>query len=174
MTSDPVAVLFIAGRHAFAGTLEHSSSRVLDVLNGAGTEFLRIREASVFRGLQGASIGQFAEITVPKSSIDCVILTGERHEAPVQRKYALIEKESHAVFVLLESHELRGQVMFERSVDPITMLNSGASKFFPVVNATVASADHNARELSAKVAFVNKSKVAALQIDERASLPRGL
>jgi hypothetical protein len=173
MSSDPVPVLFIAGMHAFAGSLDHSSSRVLDVLNGAGTEFLRIRDASVFRGLQGAPIGQFSEITVPKSSIDCLVLTAERHEAPLQRKYALVEKKSHAVFVLLENYELRGQVMFARSVDPILMLNASASSFFPIIEATLTSAGSATCELSAKVVFVNKSNVAALQIDERASSPSG-
>jgi len=168
MTSDQVAVLFIAGRHAFAGAMDHCSSRVLDVLNSANTEFLRVHNASVFRGTQSAPTDQFDAITVPKSSIDCVVLTEERHEAPLQRKYALVEKPSHSAFVLLEHYELRGKVMIGRNFDSITLLNGGASCFFPMVSVTISSVEPGVPTISAKVVFVNKTKVSLLQIDDHA------
>ena len=87
MTSDQVAVLFIAGRHSFAGAMDHNRVRVLDGLNSASTEFLQVHDASVFRGLWDGPTEQFDTITVPKSSIDCVVLTEDRHEVPLQRKY---------------------------------------------------------------------------------------
>jgi hypothetical protein len=167
MMTDRVAVQIIAGRHAFTGSLEHSSIRVLDVLNNAGTEFLRIHVAVVCRGLGGTPIGEFAEITVPKSSIECVVLTEERHEAPLQRRYALVEKQSHAAFVLLAHHELRGEIMLGRTLDPIHLLNGAASNFFPVVSATLSSADPAIPCVNAKVAFINRTKVAALHVDQR-------
>ena len=131
MTSDQVAVLFIAGRHSFAGSLDHNRVRVLDGLNGAGTEFLRVHDASVFRGLWDGPTEQFDTITVPKSSIDCVVLTEDRHEAPLQRKYALVEKHSHAAFVLLEHYELRGKLMIGRKFDPVTCSTAERRISFP-------------------------------------------
>lgn len=167
MTSDQVAVLFIAGRHSFAGAMDHNRARVLDGLNSSSTEFLQVHDASVFRGLWDGPTEQFDTITVPKSSIDCVVLTEDRHEAPLQRKYALVEKPSHWAFVLLEHYELRGKVMIGRNFEPLAMLNSGASHFFPLVTATLSSVENNVPTLSAKVVFVNKTKVSLLQIDDR-------
>jgi hypothetical protein len=167
MTPDQVAVLFIAGRHSFAGAMDHNRARVLDGLNSASTEFLQVHGASIFRGLWDGPTEQFDTITVPKSSIDCVVLTEERHEAPLQRKYALVEKPSHSAFVLLEQYEIRGKLMIGRNFEPITLLNGGASHFFPLVAATISSVESNVPTLSAQVAFVNKTKVSLLQIDDR-------
>ena len=57
MTTNPVDVLLIAGKHSFAGAMEHSSSRVLDVLNDVNTEFLKVGKVAVFQGLGGAAAG---------------------------------------------------------------------------------------------------------------------
>jgi hypothetical protein len=164
--TNQVGVLFIAGDHAVAGAMEHNSSRVLDMLNSAGTEFLRIKEASVFRGLSGEPIDRFPEVTLPKSAVDCVILTEDRHEAPLLRNYSLVEKRSHPVLVVVAGYELRGEVMFGRAADPLSLLNSGASTFFPIVSASVSSPAGNAPAVSAKVAIVNKAKVLLLQIGD--------
>jgi hypothetical protein len=171
MTTNQVAVLFIVGRHSFAGTIDHSSSRVLDVLNDVNTEFLRVHGGAVFRGFQGGPIGQFDETTVPKSAIDCVVLTEERHEAPQRRQYALVEKQSHPVFVLVADYEVRGNVMLGRTVDPVLVLNSSASTFFPIVTASVSTVDVKGPPLSARVVFVNKAKVSLLQIEKQAIAP---
>lgn len=171
MISDRVAVQIIAGQHTLAGALDHSSSRVLDVLNNASTEFLRIERASICRGIGGAPIGEFDEITIPKSSIECLVLKEDHHEAPLQRKYALVEKDAHTAFVLFDDHELRGQILLGRAVDPILLLGTTASNFFPIVSATIASTHRDAPQLTANVVFVNKHKVATLHINQRVNAP---
>jgi len=171
MTTNHVAVLLIVGRHSVAGTIDHSSSRVLDVLNDVNAEFLRVHGVAVFRGIQGGPIVQFDEVTVPKSAIDCAILTEDRHEAPLRRQYALVEKCPHPVFAVLTDYEVRGTAMLERSVDPVLVLNSGASHFFPIVTANVSSVDSKGPPLAAKVVFVNKTRVSLLQIEKRAIAP---
>jgi hypothetical protein len=163
---DQVAVLFIAGDHAVAGAMDHSRSRVLDMLNSAGTEYLRIQDAAVFRGLSGEPIDTFAEVTLPKTAVDCVILTEDRHEAPLERNYALVEKRSHPVFLVVAAYELRGHAMFGRSADPLSLLNSVAPTFFPIVSATISSATSNGPKVSGKVVIVNKTKVSLLQIGD--------
>ena len=142
MTSNHVAVIFIVGRYSLAGAMDHSSSRVFDVLNDANTEFLRVHGVAVFRGIRGEPIEQLDEITVPKSAIDCVLLT---------------------------DYLVRGTVMLGRSVDPVLVLNSSASTFFPIVAASVSSVDIEGPPLSARVVFVNKTKVSLLQIEKRAT-----
>lgn len=170
MTTDRVAVVIVVGRHSLAGTIEHRGSRVLDVLNDTSTEFLRVHEVAVFRGLKGGPLAEYAEITVPKSAIDCALLADNRHEAPLRRQYARVEKHMHCMFALVTDHEIRGRAMFERSADTMSILNSGASNFFPVVNVSVLSADSNGPPMSAAVAFVNKAKVLLLHVEQKAAV----
>lgn len=168
MIDDQVALLFIAGNHSFAAAVEHHSTRVLDLLNDAQSAMLSVRSAAVFSGLRGAPVAEFAEATIQKSAIDCVILAEERHEAPMRRKFGFVDKQTHPAFALLGNYEIRGSVMLERSADPQLLLNSQASAFFPVVAASVTDASDAAQLFTASVVFVNKLKVALLEIDRHA------
>ena len=58
--------------------------------------------------------------------------------------------------------------MLGRAVDPVLILNNGASLYFPVVQASVAGMDNPGTRLSANVVFVNKTKVSLLQIEKHA------
>lgn len=167
MAEDFVSVLFVVGQHSFAGQVEHHSTRILDVLNDAQSSLLRIKNASVFPGFHGKSMAEFAEATLQKSALDCVVLTGSQHEAPLRRKFALVDKQSHVAFALLPHYEVRGTVMLERSADPELLLNARASNFFPMVNATVTNSAANDPPLSTQVAFINKHKISLLEIDRR-------
>lgn len=166
MTTDRVGVLLVVGRHSFTGSVDHNSSRVLDLLNDAHTALLRVHGVAVFRGTQVRPIVEFDEVTVPKSGIDCVVLTEERHEAPLRRQYALVEKQPHPVFAVMTDYEIRGTAMLERSADPALVLNSSALTFFPIVAASISRADVDGPPLSANVVFVNKTKVSLLQIEK--------
>lgn len=166
MSIDRVSALLFVGGHSIAGSVAHSGTRILDVLNDANTEFLAVLGGTIYRGVEGQPIGSFESATVPKSAIDCVVLTDEGHEAPLRRKYALIEKKSQGVFVLLPDYEIRGTAMVTRTFDPVQLLGGGASTFFPLVEANVSSIAGAGSALAAKVAFVNKHKVALLQAEK--------
>lgn len=172
MTSERVALLFIVGKHAFGGAVDHHSSRVLDLLNDVHTEFLRVCSVAVFQGFSGRLIAQFDEATIRKAAIDRVALTEERHEAPLRRQYARVEKQRSPIFALLTNYEVRGTVMLDRSVDPGLVLNHQASTFFPVVAAKVSCVDAPGPPLVAKVVFVNKNKVSLLQIEKQTVAPK--
>lgn len=171
MATDRVAALFIVGRHSFAGGLDHHYLRVLDVLNDASAALLRLYGVAAFRGLHGKPISEFDEIVVPKAAIDCVILADERHEAPMRRQFALVEKRPHPMFVLLTEYEIRGTVMLDRYLDPAMFFNSNASCFFPIVSAGVSSVDGHGPPLEAAVAFVNRERVSLLHVDKREIAP---
>ena len=165
MSTDRVSVLIFTGRHTVAGFVEHSGTRILDVLNDASTEFLNILTGSICRGLEGQPIGVFTLATIPKSAIDCVVLTEEGHEAPLRRKFALVEKKTQGAFVLLPEYEIHGTAMVSRSFDPVLFLGGSASTFFPLVEASISSIESAGKSLAAKVAFVNKHHVSLLQAE---------
>jgi len=167
MAEDSVTLLFVVGQHSFAGSVEHHSTRILDVLNDAQSSLLRVRNAIVFPGFRGAPVAEFAEATVQKASLDFVLLTDDRHEAPLRRKFSLIDKQPHPTFVLLPDHEIRGTALLERSIDPELLLNHRASAFFPIVNATIARPNSDDHPLTAHVAFINKQKATLVEIDKR-------
>jgi hypothetical protein len=168
---DHVALLFVVGEHTFAAAVEHHSTRILDVLNDAQSALLRVKNVVVFPGLCGTPLAEFAEATLQKSSLDFVVLTDNHHEAPVRRKFSLVDKQGHATFALLAKYEIRGTAMLERSIDPELLLSARASNFFPIVNPTITSPDKGSPPLSAHVAFVNKQKVSLIEIDKRTVVP---
>ena len=168
IADDQVALLFIAGNHSIAAAVEHHSTRVLDLLNDVQSAMMNVQGAAIFSGLRGAPTAEFPASTIQKSAIDCVIFTEDRHEAPLRRKFGFVDKQTHSAFVLIGNYEIRGSAMLERSADPQLLLNSQASAFFPVVAASVTDASDAAQHLSASVVFVNKQKVALLEIDRRA------
>jgi hypothetical protein len=138
---------------------------MLDVLNDVNTEFLAVLGGTIYRGVEGQPIGGVESATVPKSAIDCVVLTDEGHEAPLRRKYALIEKKSQGVFVLLPDYEIRRTAMVSRTFQPVLLLGGGASTFFPLVEANVSSIAGTVPAPAAKVAFVSRHKVSLLQAE---------
>ena len=167
MSDDRVAAIFIVGRHSFASTIAHHGARVLDVLNDASSAFLQVHDVAVFRGLKGKPVAECHETTIPKSAIDCVLLIEARHEAPLRRQYARVDKHMHHLFVLMRDYEIRGTAMFERAAEPVLMLGSGASNFFPLVTASVSSADSSGRPTSAAAAFVNKAKISLIHVEQK-------
>lgn len=170
MTVTHVPVVVIAGRHTFAGVIDHSNLRVLDVLNDVGTDFLRVLRVEVFRHFQGERLEQLSEAVVPKAAIDCLILCEDTHEAPLRRQYSFVEKQPRTVFVTLADYEIRGNIMVKGNPDPRQTLGRDAPLFFPIAEATVSSIDKIGPPIAAPVVLVNKVKTSLLQIENEVPL----
>ena len=61
-----VTVLVVAGQHSFFGAIENLGLRVLDILNDVSSDYFHLHEVTVRRGIEGKSISQFLEGTIPK------------------------------------------------------------------------------------------------------------
>jgi hypothetical protein len=165
VTPKRITALFIAGRHLFAGAVEHGSNRILDVLNDANAEMLRIHGVEIFRQSIGEPIAQLKEAVIPKSAVDCVLLYGDSHEAPLRRQYALVNKQPRTVFVVLTEHAIHGTLMVKGSGDPALVLMHAAPTFFPIVEPILSGVGATNATIPARVALVNKTKVSLIQIE---------
>ncbi len=90
--AERVSVLIVAGLHSFLGDVENRGVRVLDVLNDDHTAFIHLHDVAVFRGFQGECLKRMSDATIPKRTIDFVMIESTVHEAPLRRKHGFIEK----------------------------------------------------------------------------------
>lgn len=164
-----IPLIVVCRRHSFNCWISHGGQRVLDLLNDKSSGFLRVTSADLSRRGDSVSLGHLDEAVIPKASIDCVLLQNEQHEAPVRRQHSLVIKHPCATFLLLPEHELCGATMWAGRADPLVVLSSDSSAFFPVSPATLWDAAHAHECVASTVAFVNKASVSMMSIGKRLS-----
>jgi len=167
MQPNRTTVLFVVGRHLFAGAIDHGNNRVLDVLNDGNTDLLRVHEVDIFPQSIGERIARLEEAVIPKAMVDCVLLCSGDHEAPMRRRNALIVKPRRVVFVLLQDHAIRGTLMVKDARDPGLVLTGAAPAFFPIIEPDLLGADATKPPIPVQVALVNKTKVSLITIEQR-------
>jgi hypothetical protein len=166
--TDHVTIIVIAGQHSFSGELANRGLRVLDLLNDVSTEFIQLSNVAVHRRFFDGIIKQLPDSSIPKAIVDFVLLEQDKHEAPIRRQHALVEKRSHTAFAVVGNYELRGNLMLKGAPDAIGAITREFSAFFPLTSAHLAIVGGSDELVAAGVALVNKSKVSLLQIDQQA------
>ena len=165
--TDRVTIIVIAGQHSFAGELENRGLRVLELLNDVSTEFLQLSEVVVHQKFFDGIIKRLPDATIPKAIVDLVLLEQGKHEAPIRRQHALVDKRTYAAFAVVGNYELRGKLMLKGAPDVIGTLTRELSSFFPLTNIRLSMVGGPAEPVAAGVALINKSKVSLLQIDQQ-------
>ncbi len=169
--ADSVTILAVAGQHSLFGVLQNTGVRVIDVLNDPGTDFIRLEEAIVCRGIQGQCVERAPELTVHKAVLDFVLLDTGKHEAPVRRHHTRVEKELHEALVLVGDYEIRGTLMLRKSSDLIAALNRELSNFFPVITPRLSIVSTDKGPIAAGLAIVNKSRISLLHFQRSGERP---
>lgn len=159
-----VEILVVTGQHSFTGSVENRGLRILDVLNDASTQFLKLHDVSIYRGFDKTSIQQVSETLFPKTTIDFVLLKRQPHEAPMRRGHSLTTKDRHVALVVLDHYEIHGDFMSKGPVDPMFVLHSDAPPFFPIVSPDIYLGTMG-KTVYSNVAFVNKAKVSLFHYD---------
>jgi len=161
-----LAVILVSGRHTFTGSLVLGGQRVLDVLNDRSSAFLRVNKTTVSRSGQTEAFGELQEAVVAKSSVDCLLIENEVHEAPVRRRHSLVNKHPFATFVLLPDYEICGMTMWAVRPDALGLLAPDAPGFFPISPATLWGSSLGEHRAS-PAAFVNKASVSMISIGKQ-------
>jgi hypothetical protein len=159
-----VEILVVTGQHSFTGAVENRGLRILDVLNDANTQFLKLHEVSIYRGFDKTCIQQVSETLFPKTIIDFVLVKRQPHEAPMRRAHSLIAKHRHSALVVLDHYEIRGDFMSRGAVDPMLVLHSDSPAFFPIVSPDIYLG-RIGETVYSNVAIVNKAKVSLFHYD---------
>ncbi|OAI55042.1 hypothetical protein AYO47_02655 [Planctomyces sp. SCGC AG-212-M04] len=162
-----VPLTIVLRSHTIDCQIANSDHRVLDILNDLGSGFLKVSNVRLHEIEESGSLGPLEEAVIPKSSIDCVLLDQELHEAPVRRRHSLVPKHQRATFVLLPHHELCGMTNWAGRPESLALLATDAPRFFPVSAATLWGANRQGEPLASPVAFVNKLSVSMLSLGDR-------
>ena len=167
--AENVPALIIAGQHSFACLLENRGQRVLELLNDASTQFLQLHEVLVHRAFESETKQQLREATVPKASIEFVLVNQSKHESPSRRQVAFIQKQPYAAFMAVGGYELQGTVLLRGTPDSFCALARELSDFFPLTNCRVSMASDLQNTFPAGVALINKAKLSLTHIDTQCS-----
>jgi hypothetical protein len=164
--ADLVTVVAVAGQHSMIGALQNSGMRVIDVLNDPGTEFIRLHEVVICRGIHDQCVKRAAEITVRKAMLDFVLLEADKHEAPLRRQHTVIEKRPHDALVLVGDYEVHGTIMLRKVSDLIAALNRELSDFFPLMAPRLLKVGSADGSITSGLALVNKSRISLLHFQQ--------
>jgi len=156
--TNQVEILVVTGQHAFTGSVENRGLRMLDVLNDASSQFLKLHQVSIYRGFDKKCARQVSETVFPKSTIDFVLLKRQPHEAPMRRAHSLIAKDQHHAMVVLDHYEIHGDFMSKGAIDPMVVLHPQSAPFFPIVSPDIFLSPIG-ETIYSNVALVNKAKV---------------
>ena len=157
-----IEVFVATEQHLVLGRVQTSGNRLQEVLNDSSTSFLRLKNASVFRGattpVRAASV-----LTIAKQQIAFATITGDRYEAPGKRAYAYADKKHCNCFVIVQGFELEGTMNLKGAIDPIFALRSELAEFFPIADPKIGNLGAQ-QPAPATVALVNKSMVSVIEI----------
>jgi hypothetical protein len=165
LMADRVSVLIVAGLHSFLGDVENRGVRVLDVLNDDHTAFLHLHDVAVFRGFQGECLKRMSDATIPKRTVDFVMIESTVHEAPLRRKHGYIEKRPQSALVLMAEYEIRGTFMLKGSADSLLTSRRETPTFFPITSAYVRRLESPGESIKANVLLVNNTRVSLAHLE---------
>jgi hypothetical protein len=160
--SQETEVFVATAEHLLFGKLQTGGNRVQEVLNDINSSFLRLRDATVFRGAS-VPIRPAPLLLLSKQQIVFAALSGSRYEAPEKRRYAFADKKHCTCFLIASGYEIEGTVSLKGAVDPIIALNSELCDFFPVAEPKIGNIGSK-QQVPATVVLVSKAMISAIEI----------
>jgi hypothetical protein len=142
----------------------------LDVLNADHTAFLHLHDVAVFRGFQGECLKRMSDATIPKRTIDFVMIESTVHEAPLRRKHSFIEKRPQSALVLMAEYEIRGTFMLKGSADTLLTSLRETPTFFPITSAYVRRLESEGESIKANVLLVNNTRVSLAHLEPQVEI----
>jgi hypothetical protein len=162
-------VELITHEHRFEATVYTRGQRLLDMLNDRTTDYLGINDVEVHRySAPEECIAAFPEAIIRKNDLHLVIITGEKHEAPVHRLFGFVQKIPYHVFLTVPGYEVRGvmHLAARRTPNPIAVLAREMGTFFPVTGATASQAWTGEDVLTCPVIMVNKHSLSLFALSQ--------
>jgi hypothetical protein len=156
-------VCLVTNAHSIVGLLETGGKRVLEVLNDLNTSYLSLNEVRSQRLGATNDAVSLPTLLICKSEITACALTQVRHEAAQRRVNAYVPKVPHGIYVIAGACQCRGTIGLRGNSDPKVALEGELGIFFPITEATLQC---GTAELNAKVVFIHRASVAAIQFAE--------
>jgi hypothetical protein len=162
-----IEVFVATAQHLMLGRVQTSGNRLQEVLNDSSTDFLRLKNASVFRGAT-TQVRAAGNLTIAKQQIAFATITGDRYEAPQKRAYAFADKKHCNCFIVVLGFELEGTINLKGAIDPVVALRSELPEFFPIAEPKIGNLGVQ-QPVPATVVLVNKAMVSVIEISSPAA-----
>ncbi len=135
------SIMLLTSTHRIVGQIVSAGQRLQDILNNKLNTYLNLYDVEIFGALgkAGASI-RCPDVTVPKDSINLVLIQEQVHEAPTQRLYRYVQKSTYQTFLTVPNYEIHGYLHFTSFQKPEIFLADTATSFVPITQAQVICA----------------------------------
>jgi hypothetical protein len=153
--------------HRVVGRMINANQRLQDILNNKLSSCLSIFEATIYRPGTEQPLTYCAEVTLPKSQVNLVLVQEQRHEAPTKRLFGYVQKDIYETFLAVAGYEVRGRLHFTTLLRPEIFLTDATSSFLPVTQATVTLAGDSALSWETTVVFVRRFAINLFHLGEQ-------
>lgn len=160
------AAILMTASHRVVGRIGTVGQRLSDILNNKLNTCLKVYSAEIFRHTDtDIPLARFPAITMPKATIDLVLLNEGVHEAPTKRLYGYVQKDVYPTFLTVSGFEVRGGIHFTTPQKPDIFLTDTITTFVPVTQATVVSSSAPHCSWTTPVVFVPRTSIVIFHLD---------
>jgi hypothetical protein len=148
--------------HWLVGDLPLSGTRIQEVLNDAGTDFLRLFDVEVHAPAKRECVNKLPDVIVPKCKLEFVVIPTSEHEAPEKRWNNRAARAVFKTFVIVGHCDISGHLHLPSKPAnfQFTLLQQ-LGRFFAL---TEASFSFSGMQLSVPLLFVNRDFVSCLHV----------
>ena len=151
--------------HWLVGHLLVEGTRIQDVLNDAGTDFLRLFDVEVYAPAKREYVTKLPDVIVPKCKLEFVVLPTNEHEAPEKRWNNRAARAVFKTFVTVEHCYISGHLHLpSKPADLQYTLLHQLGRFFAITEATLSFSGHGGAQLGVPLLFVNRDFVSCFHV----------
>jgi hypothetical protein len=161
------SILLTTESHRVVGRILNANQRLQDILNNKLSSCINVYEAAIYRPHEEKPVTHCAEVTLPKSQINLVLIQEQRHEAPTKRLFGYVQKDMYETLFAVAGYEVRGRLHFTSLLKPEILLTETTTSFLPVTQATVTLASDGMFSWEASVVFVRRFAISLFHLGEQ-------
>jgi hypothetical protein len=157
------AILFLS-EYGVRCTISTGNMRLLDLLNDANSQYLRVTNARFFQRGDFQSAIDIQETVVVKTGIQLVVID-EADESDGKLFFATLERKTRQAMVSLPTAIVKGTLHVKMARDPQAFLSVEAAGFVPLTNARIYQLTSSAKTLESRVALIRREEITSLSFE---------
>jgi hypothetical protein len=159
------AVMVMTDSHRLLGRVVTVGQRLQEIVNNKLAASINLYDGQLFRPDGNAEpVAHLAEVTLPKTGINLILLQEEKYEAPAKRLYTYVPKDIYPTYLTVTGYEIQGQLHLTSKQKPEILLTDTSTTFLPITQATIASVAAPALRWNPSVVFVRRAAIALMHL----------
>lgn len=154
------SIMVVTTTHRAAGRVVIAGQRLQELLNNRMNTYVNLYDAELLPVRNYKDMpSHYSDLTIPKNSINLVLLQQQHHEAPTQRLYRYAAKSAYPTFLTVPNYEVQGYLHFTTLQKPEVFLADTSTSFVPVTWAQVTCTAAVEQTWQTAVVFVRRCAV---------------